>query len=135
MTDMNKNNDGRRVCLECGKTIEFGRADKKFCCEECKSKYHNREWNPWKTKKKVLSALDRNYSILDVLVRTGVSSITNSELGILGYNHGFITSSARVRGHSEEACFDIRYFRSETRIFNIHRVTFPKMLASSPGNG
>lgn len=135
MKDMNENIYGHHVCLECGKVIRTGRSDKKFCGKECKSKYHNRESSPWKAKKKVLSALDRNYSILESLIRTGVSSITNSDLCMLGYNHEFITSLSRVRGHSEAACFDIRYFRSETRIFNIHRVTFPKVLASSRGNG
>ena len=29
------------VCLECGNRIRYGRTDKKFCCEDCRTKHHN----------------------------------------------------------------------------------------------
>ena len=29
-----------RKCLQCGATIQ-GRADKKFCCDDCRTDYHN----------------------------------------------------------------------------------------------
>ena len=108
-------------CLECGDEIVYGRSDKKFCGVSCRARYHNREAGSSKSRMRILSILDRNYSILEGLLSLEITSIGNAELGALGFNHEVITSSAKIRGHTEVSCFDIRYFRSETKIFNIHR--------------
>lgn len=132
MTMTNSKKRGR--CLECGNEIAYGRSDKKFCSAACKSRYHNRSGSSAKIRYRILSALNRNYHILEGLLKMGVKTITNSELGQLGYNHEYVTSSTKVRGHNEVSCFDIRYFRSETKIFNIHRAAPLKILADSPDN-
>ena len=52
-------------CLECGDKISYGRSDKKFCCEDCKNRHHNHKVRSSRSvKRRVVSALERNYDIL-----------------------------------------------------------------------
>ena len=63
------------VCLECGSQIRYGRTDKKFCCEECKIRHHNSRARAARYfKSKVIAIINRNYEILDALLKDGVDS-------------------------------------------------------------
>ena len=64
------------VCLECGDRIRYGRADKKFCCDECKNRHHNHKSRSGRfIKRKVLSILEKNYEILERYVKAGEGSV------------------------------------------------------------
>lgn len=116
-------NDDRPFCLECGGEIEYGRHDRKFCCPECKNKYHNRQHHYRRTVHlRIIGTLNRNYEILNRLLMADVTSISLGDLSQMGYNMNFMTSCRKVKGHEECRCFDIRYFSTATRIFNIERV-------------
>lgn len=113
----------RPVCLECGDEIVYGRKDRKFCSDGCKNTYHNRRYHYSRSLRlRILGILDRNYSVLEKLLRLKISSISIGDLAQLGYNKEFVTSYHKVGGHDEYRCFDIKYCCSSSKIFRIERV-------------
>lgn len=113
-------------CLCCGTVIKYsdGRKDRKFCCQDCKNTYHNRlRGKIHDVKPYVDRILVRNYNIMDVLVKTGVSQISVSQLVALGFNSAICTSFNRTRSFSELSIYDISYRVSENRVFNIRRLS------------
>ena len=81
------------VCLECGDEIRYGRSDKKFCCEECKNRWHNRQSQGSRHfRQKVTSALEKNYIILDALRKTTLRGIPVSDMESMGFRREFFTS-------------------------------------------
>lgn len=113
-------------CLECGDQIIYGRTDRKFCCPECKNRYHNKKSWDWRGYRlKVLNNLERNHDILQRLLELGVSSIDKNDLARMGYNFEYQTGSRRIRaGHSgiQLKCFDIVFTETDTRFTNIYRL-------------
>ncbi len=104
-----KNEEPAR-CLECGDVIEYGRQGRKFCCEDCKNRFNNRKVRNSKTVKlKILSALNRNYTILSNLVKLRVTTLGVSELQHLGFKFDYVTSYQKVRRHDVFQCFDISF--------------------------
>lgn len=111
------------VCLECGDSIAYGRIGKKFCSSACKNRYHNRCTHEQRSiKLRVLNTLDRNYAILESLLNENRTSIPIGDAAVRGFNKEFVTSSRRVGSHVECGCYDIKYFCSSTRLFNIRRL-------------
>ena len=70
-----EDNGGKR-CLECGDVLPYGRKDMKFCSSSCKNKWHyqSRSW-VGALKLRTRSILDKNYSIPEALLESGVTSI------------------------------------------------------------
>ena len=121
--DYSDTNHGRPVCLECGDEIVYGRKGKKFCSEECKNAFHNRRHHYSRTVRlRILGILDRNYSVLEKLLRLDIRSISLGDLAQMGYNKEFVTSYHKVGGHDEYSVFDIKYCCSSSRVFRIERV-------------
>ena len=110
-------------CMECGDKIHYGRADKKFCSEECKVKYYNELGKVSRTyRRRVLSSISRNYEILDQIICSGVDNISLVDIMALGFVPGIMTSHRRIRGRNECACFDIKYYMTESRIYSIMKI-------------
>ena len=110
-------------CLECGDKISYGRTDKKFCSEECKNHHHNQQNSKARTvKRRVMAALDRNYAILDGLVRSGVDSIWIADVLAMGFNPGFATSFIKGRRGCMYSCFDISYLITDGRLSSISKI-------------
>ena len=120
----------RRECLACGAPIRYGRSDKKFCSDTCKNRYHNQQMNQFlKIHSKVMRALDRNHKILSHCLSHGLSSIDLNEAIEWGFNPEYVTGLRRSRMRQELHCFDIRYLRSDTRLYNIEKIeTLPSDL-------
>ena len=111
------------VCLECGDTIRYGRTDKKFCCDECRTKNFNEKARRSRLfKRRVMSALSRNYSILDRLIRSDVDSADMISLASMGFSPTMMTSCRKHGSHDECGCFDIRYIMTKTRIYSISKI-------------
>ena len=71
------NPEDRPVCLECGDEIRYGRKDKKFCSNTCKNRYHNEIQHYSRSSRlRILGAFDRNYSILEKLLRLNIRTIS-----------------------------------------------------------
>lgn len=113
----------RGRCLECGDVLPYGRSDMKFCCSSCKNRYHYARVGHLKgVRLRTIGALDRNHEILDALLKRGVTSINIPDLGQMGYRFDCVTSYHKVRNHDEYRCFDIKYFLSPSRVFDLSRV-------------
>ena len=119
-----KNTERKRpVCLECGSSIKYGRTDKKFCCDECKDRHHNSKARSGRMiKRRVLSILERNYEVLDDLVKSGIDAVWLSDLLTLGFNPYFATSFLRRQSKEEYTCFDIHYIMTPHRVSSISKI-------------
>lgn len=114
--------DEEGSCLECGKAF-YGRKDKHFCSLSCKNAYHNRRVRERRhLRMEVMAALARNYEILDSLLKEERVSAPLTELEKAGYDPAFITGHRKgLYRHDEYTCFDISFYRSSTKIFNVRR--------------
>ena len=111
------------TCLECGDKIRYGRADKKFCCRECKEKHFNRLAKGSRSvRRRIVSQLDRNYEILESLIRSGVDSVDVTDAVSMGFQPGIVTSFRKVRSRPELSCFDIKYIMTPSRISGISKI-------------
>ena len=111
------------VCLECGSQIRYGRTDKRFCCEDCKSRHHNAQAKAARSfKNKVVSIISRNYDILDALLKEGTDSIELMDLQAMGFVPGMVTSYKRVGKHDVYACYDIKYIMTVSRVYSIMKI-------------
>ena len=123
---MYKLDDNAVYCLECGEPLPYGRKDRKFCCNACKNRHHNREARQWRSRyAQVIGILQKNHDILSHLVRIGVKSIPKTELLQLGYHTGFVTSSGRQGHRTVCRCFDIVFIDTETRLAGISMESLP----------
>ena len=111
------------MCLECGSRIRYGRTDKKFCCDECKTNYHNNQAKAGRNfRNKVIAIINRNYEILNELIRSGVTSADLMDLTAAGFTPGIVTSYRRYGKHDEFTCYDIKYVMTKTRLFSIMKI-------------
>lgn len=110
------------ICLECG-TVIRGRTDKHFCSARCKNAFHNRTMQERRRlRTQIIAALSVNYTVLEALLSKGETAAGLYELSEQGFNPAYITAHRRGRfKHDEYACFDIWYYRTDTRIFNVRR--------------
>ena len=110
------------VCIECGAPIQ-GRKDKQFCSALCKNKWHNRQGRQRRQHRlRTVAALNRNYEILDGLLKEKKTSAGLEELERAGYEAALVTGHRKGRfRHEEYSCFDIMFCRSDTKIFHLRR--------------
>lgn len=115
-------NEEEGTCLECGSAIS-GRKDKQFCSLSCKNAFHNRAVvSKRQQRSKIVAALTGNYAVLEALLKEGKTTAGLDELTELGFDPAFVTEHRRGHfRHDEYACFDIWYYRTDTRIFNVRR--------------
>lgn len=80
-----------RRCLECGEIL-MGRADKKFCNDQCRSAHYQRNnASSDSLIRSVNSQLKRNYNILKNLNKDGKTKVRRSTLIKEGFIFGLIT--------------------------------------------
>lgn len=112
---------GMETCLECG-TAFYGRANRKFCCEACKNRYHNKRYQDIRnTKLRVRNTLERNYRILTGLLSENRLSADIAELSLLGYSPGYVTSYHKAGSRMQCSCYDIVFTVTAGKICRIHR--------------
>lgn len=111
------------TCLECGREM-YRVPNKKFCCESCKNRYHNRiEYKNRRYQTHVLTMLKSNYNILKSLLSNGVHSISIAEIAQAGFTLHCMTGFRKGwRKEDEYLCFDISYRQSQNRIFEIRQL-------------
>jgi hypothetical protein len=82
----------QNTCLECGTRL-MGRIDKKFCNDQCRSVYNNRENRvSGDYFRKVNSILRKNRKILEKLMVGEKTKTTKEKLLINGFNFYYYTN-------------------------------------------
>ena len=80
-----------RLCPECGRPI-FGRADKKYCSDACRSAHNNRQISEAdELIRKVNRRLKKNRSILAKLNPTGKTTLPKDKLLKEGFDFQYFT--------------------------------------------
>ncbi len=109
------------TCLECGDSLK-GRKGKKFCGLSCKNSYNNRRYQEIrKYRAETLSRLSKNYEILESLLNDKILGAKLEYLSAEGFDPSYVTGMTKSSKHLKCSCFDITYYRTESRIFNICR--------------
>jgi len=98
-----------RRCTECGQRLS-GRADKKFCNDQCRTAWHNKQLDDSPHIRSVNNILRRNRRILAELTATGKKEIRSVVLTRLGFDFSHFTSVRKKRGGLlEHFCYDLGY--------------------------
>lgn len=115
-------NEEKPTCLECGKAL-YGRPDKRYCSRSCKNSHYNRQrhlsdsFRRW-----TLDILMSNYSILDLMLRSGSTTVQMKDIVAAGFRPDVVTGHRKgAKGHEEYSCFDIAYYQSDMKVFGIRR--------------
>jgi hypothetical protein len=103
-----------QTCIECETSFK-GRADKKFCCDQCRTTYNNRlksiEHNHIKN---VNSILKKNRRILLEMNPDGKSKVSREKLKSKGFNFTYFTSTYTTKeGAQYFYCYDQGYLPIE----------------------
>ncbi len=112
-----------RYCLECGEPLH-GRADKKFCSDQCRTTYHNRlhaESNQYI--RRINAILKKNRNILATLNPGGKAKVPKEKLLSHGYNFNYHTNIYETRSGSRYYfCYDMGYLPLDNGMyFLVHR--------------
>ena len=103
-----------RKCLECYEQLR-GRADQKFCNDQCRSAYNNRQLiDSNKVIRSVNRILKKNYSILTALNPEGKSTVLLNDLQKKGYRFDYFTCTYLARNsRTYYFCYDMGYCELE----------------------
>ena len=107
-----------KTCLECGVKLQ-GRADKKFCSDQCRISYNNK-LNSDSTNyvRNVTNTLRRNRRILQELNPTGKTRVSRDKLLDKGFDFNYLTSLYTTReGAVYRYCYDYGYLELEKNFF------------------
>ena len=99
-----------RKCLDCGDVLR-GRADKKFCSDQCRNNYNNRlNRDSNNFVRNVHGLLRKNRRIMSDLYSEGKTRVHKDALYALGYNFSFFTHLIKSRdGTVFHFCFEYGY--------------------------
>lgn len=99
-----------KECLDCGKKI-FGRADKKFCSDQCRNSYNNKlnsDTNNYV--RNTNNILRKNRRILMELTPNGKSKAPKSKLLDKGFDFNYLTSIYTTKaGATYHFCYEYGY--------------------------
>lgn len=111
------------VCLECGDKIRYGRSDKKYCCEECRTRHNNNlARNGRAFRRRIMRILTRNYEVLSSLLKAEIGSADLIDLMSMGFTPSVVTSHRKCGKHDEYTCFDIKFIMTGTRVYSISKI-------------
>lgn len=110
---MNKKNE--KVCQECGEPIQ-GRADKIFCCDQCRNNYNNRlnsDANNYV--RNINNILRKNRRILAELnPKSDKAKVHKEKLLLQGFNFNYFTHIYNTQnGNKYVFCYDQGYLQLE----------------------
>ena len=107
-----------RICLDCSQPLK-GRADKKFCDDQCRSNYNNKlkiETNDFV--KEVNTILRKNRNILQQLNPDGKTKINREKLLSKGFSFTYFTHIYQTqKGNTYYFCYEYGYLKLENDDF------------------
>ena len=107
---MRRTGEGERHCVECGLAVS-GRADKKFCCDSCRTAYHNSRVRKMNTpKNEVDRILAGNRRLLTGLTSDGITKIALADTRMKTFDRFYYTSAQVRRWRTTVyCCYEYRY--------------------------
>jgi hypothetical protein len=89
-----------RKCLQCFEQLK-GRADQKFCNDQCRSAYNNLQYTESNSIiKSINRILKKNYSILSTLNSDGKTTVNKGYLLKKGYSFEYFTCTSLTRNNN-----------------------------------
>jgi predicted nucleic acid-binding Zn ribbon protein len=107
-----------KVCLECGNKI-IGRADKKFCSDQCRVSYNNK-LNRDETvyMNNVTNILRKNRRILLELNPSGKARVNRDKMNEKGFDFTYFTSQYKTKeGAVYNFCYEHGYLALDNNWF------------------
>jgi len=103
-----------KVCLECGSKIS-GRADKKFCSDQCRVSYNNKlNRDETAYMNNVTNILRKNRRVLLELNTTGKTKVSRDKLNDKGFDFNYFTSQYKTKdGTIYNFCYEQGYLPLE----------------------
>lgn len=97
----------------------MGRADKKFCDDQCRSNYNNRQRADDLTQVKIINhILLKNRKILVQLNITGKTKVAKAKLEKAGFNFAYFTHIYETaKGNSYYFCYEQGYLALENEFY------------------
>lgn len=110
--------ENKRLCPVCGDPI-IGRADKKFCSDQCRNTYNNQRYSAQSTLvRKVNRVLMKNYNILIDLNKTGKTKVKRTKLLQEGFDFSYYTSTYKTqKGDVYNLVYDQGYLSLSNELF------------------
>lgn len=97
------------TCLNCAEALQ-GRTDKKFCSDQCRASYNNRNRKPYEEAIARLNAqLRKNRTILKTLCPTGKATVRREVLADMGFSFRHFTSLYGKPSKLYFLCYDFAY--------------------------
>jgi hypothetical protein len=102
--------NNERYCLDCGEVLH-GRADKKFCNDQCRNNYNNQlNSSSYNLVRNINNVLKRNRRILEEANPTGKTKTTQKKLAVKGFNFDYFTSLYQTQnGKTYHFCYEYGY--------------------------
>lgn len=102
-----------KKCQECGEEL-FGRVDKKFCSDQCRNSFNNKQKSQDNNYiRNVNNLLRKNRRILESLVSGEKGSAKKDKLMALGFNFNYFTNTFTNKdGRTYYYCYDYGYYES-----------------------
>lgn len=103
-----------KVCLECGGKIS-GRADKKFCSDQCRVSYNNKlNRDETAYMNNVTNILRKNRRVLLELNTNGKTKVNRDKLNDKGFDFNYFTSQYKTKdGSVYNFCYEQGYLPLE----------------------
>lgn len=104
----------KKPCLECGDTIT-GRADKKFCSDQCRSAHNNRlNRDATNFVRNINHILRKNRRILAELNPEGKAQVRRDKMVERGFKFSYFTNEYRTKsGNTYRFCYEQGYLERE----------------------
>lgn len=111
---------GKRTCPECQEEIK-GRADKKFCSDDCRSSFNNRmNGNANNLMRNINNILRKNRRILHELNPDGKAKVHREELLQRGFKFNYFTNTYHTKaGKAYHFCYDYGYLDIDHDFFTL----------------
>jgi hypothetical protein len=111
-----------RECLDCGNTLR-GRADKKFCDDQCRSNYNNQIKAGFATVQRPVNAiLRKNHNILTKLCKGSKIRLKKDDLLRYGFDLTYHTHLYNTQnGNIYYFCYDYGYMRLDSEMYLVVR--------------
>jgi predicted nucleic acid-binding Zn ribbon protein len=110
----------KRTCLECDREV-FGRIDKKFCSDQCRTQNYNRANSKSNNIIRTVNAiLKKNHKILQKLNPKGKAKVSETKLLENGFKLDYYTNQYTTKkGVTYKFCYDQGFIKMDNGYYAI----------------